>query len=104
MNTNEIYKMGEELKAAFAVFEKIFDSIDDSDNKKESDNEMIVYKKCKMMVWSSDIKVGDQIEVPLDGIGTFTATAHQITDEEILFIFDDCIACRQMNSKRAGLY
>lgn len=98
MNTNEFYKMGEELKEAFAVFEKIFNSIADVNNKKESDEEMIVYKKCKMLIHPKDIKVGDQIEVPLDGIGTFTATAHQITDEGILFIFDDCITRMQMNS------
>lgn len=98
MNTNEFYKMGEELKEAFAVFEKIFNSIADVNNKKESDEEMIVYKKCKMLIHPKDIKVGDQIEVPLDGIGTFTATAHQITDEGILFIFDDCITRRQINS------
>lgn len=65
---------------------------------KECDEEMIVYKKCKMVVHPREIKVGDQIEVPLDGIGTFMATAHQITDEGILFIFDDCIARKQMNS------
>lgn len=98
MNTNEFYKMGEELKGAFAVFEKIFDSIADGKNKKESNEEMIVCKKCKMLIHPRDIKVGDQIEVPLDGIGTFMATAHQITDEGILFIFDDCITRRQINS------
>lgn len=65
---------------------------------KECNEEMVVYKKCKMMVHTRDIKVGDQIDVPLDGIGTFTATAHQITDEGILFIFNDCITCKQMNS------
>lgn len=65
---------------------------------KECNDEMAVYKKCKMMVSPKDIKVGDQIEVPLDDIGTFMATAHQITDEGILFIFDDCIARKPMNS------
>lgn len=64
----------------------------------ECNDEMVVYKKCKMMVHPRNIKVGDQIEVPLDGIGTFMATAHQITDEGILFIFDDCITRMQMNS------
>lgn len=65
---------------------------------KECNDEMVVYKKCKMMVHPRDIRVGDQIEVSLDGFGTFTATAHQITDEGILFIFDDCVASRRMNS------
>lgn len=65
---------------------------------KECNEEMIVYKKLKGIVHPRDIKVGDQIEVPLDNIGTFMATAHQITDEGILFIFDDCIARKPMNS------
>lgn len=65
---------------------------------KECNEEMIVYKKLKVIVHPRDIKVGDQIEVSLDGIGTFMATAHQIMDEGILFIFDDCIARKPMNS------
>lgn len=100
MNNNEFCKMGKELRKAvdecITVFENLFDSVNDV---KECDEEMVVYKKCKMMVHPRDIKVGDQIEVPLDGIGTFMATAHQITDEGILFIFDDCIARKPMNSK-----
>lgn len=83
---------------ALKNLEKAFNDINTVNIPEECNEEMIVYKKCKMMVHPRDIKVGDQIEVPLDGIGTFTATAHQITDEGILFIFNDCIACKQMNS------
>ena len=61
--------------------------------------EMVVFKKCKMMMRIADIKVGDQIEIPLKDMGTFTATAQQITDDGILFMFDDCVARRSMNSE-----
>ena len=99
MNNSEFCKIGEELKEAveecIAAFGNLFNAVNIVE---ECNEEMIVYKKCKMVVHPRDIKVGDQIEVPLDGIGTFTATAHQITDEGILFIFDDCIARKPMNS------
>lgn len=83
---------------ALKNLEKAFNGINTVNITEECNEEMVVYKKCKMMVHPRDIKVGDQIEVPLDGIGTFMATAHQITDEGILFIFDDCIARKQINS------
>lgn len=44
-----------------------------------------------------DIKVGDQIVIPLGDLGTFTATAQKVTDGKVLFIFDDYIAERSMN-------
>lgn len=65
----------------------------------EESEEMVVFKKCKMMMRMADIKVGDQIEIPLKDIGTFTATAQQITDDGILFMFDDCVTRRSMNSE-----
>lgn len=65
----------------------------------EESEEMVVFKKCKMMMRMADIKVGDQIEIPLKDMGTFTATAQQITDDGILFMFDDCVARRSMNSE-----
>lgn len=100
MNNNEFCKMGKELNETIEKWISFFDNLCDSaDVEEECNEEMVVYKKCKMMVQPKDIKVGDQIEVPLDGIGTFMATAHQITDEGILFIFDDCIARKLMNSK-----
>lgn len=99
MNNNEFCKIGKELNEAIDKWISVFENLcGTADTEKECNEEMVVYKKCKMMVHPRDIKVGDQIEVPLDGIGTFTATAHQITDEGILFIFDDCIARMPMNS------
>lgn len=65
---------------------------------KNAVNKMIVSKKCKMMMRTADIQIGDQIEIPLRDLGTFTATAHDVTDNGILFIFDDCVTRHCMNS------
>ena len=43
--------------------------------------------------------VGDQLSVKLKGFGEFTATAHKITDNGVLFMFDECVACMPMNHK-----
>jgi hypothetical protein len=44
-------------------------------------------------------KVGDQIEVDLNGFGVFTATVQKIKDDSIIFMFDDCISEMPMNHK-----
>jgi hypothetical protein len=44
----------------------------------------------------SEIKIGDKICVELKGLGTFMATAHKVTANEILFITDEYIALRPM--------
>ena len=44
-----------------------------------------------------DISTGDQIEIPLGNLGTFTATVQKITNDKVLFIFDDYVAKRPMN-------
>lgn len=74
------------------------DTITDNQNTKKENEEMIVYKKCKMMIRTADIQIGDQIEIPLRDLGTFTATAHDVTDDGILFIFDDCVMRHCINS------
>lgn len=51
----------------------------------------------KQEVEATNIQVGDQILINLQGYGEFTATAHKITDEGTLFIFDDCVESRPMN-------
>lgn len=43
------------------------------------------------------IQVGDQIRIPIDGFGTFTATTEEVTDSTILFIFDDIVLRKPMN-------
>ena len=45
----------------------------------------------------NDIAVGDQIEIPLGDLGTFTATVHMVKGDRVLFLFDDYIAKRPMN-------
>lgn len=44
-----------------------------------------------------DISTGDRIEIPLGNLGTFTATVQKITNDKVLFIFDDYVAKRPMN-------
>jgi len=53
----------------------------------------------KMMIKTNEFCIGDQIKVKVRGMGTFTATVHKILDNgEVLFVFDQCVARRQMNS------
>lgn len=54
----------------------------------------------------SSMKVGDKITVELKDMGKFEATAHEVTDESVLFIFDDYITKRPMNESNinAGGY
>lgn len=47
----------------------------------------------------SKTKVGDKITVDLKELGKFEATAHEVTDNNVLFIFDNYIAERPMNKK-----
>lgn len=45
----------------------------------------------------ADIKVGDKLMVPLGKLGNFTATVQKITNNKVLFIFDDYVVKRPMN-------
>lgn len=64
---------------------------------------IIVNRKMAVETNEYDIKVGDQIQVSLclenDKVTAFTATAHKIVDNSVLFIFDDYIATKPMNKK-----
>lgn len=51
----------------------------------------------------SKTKVGDKITVDLKELGKFEATAHEVTDNNVLFIFDNYIAERPMASAYALL-
>lgn len=53
----------------------------------------------KQELETSSIQVGDQIIIQLTGFGEFTATAQKITDKGTLFLFDDCVTTRPMNTK-----
>ena len=46
---------------------------------------------------TEDFCVGGQISVKLKGFGKFTATVQKITDEGVLFMFDEVIARYYMN-------
>lgn len=50
----------------------------------------------------NDIAVGDRIEIPLGGLGTFTATVQMVKGDRVLFLFDDYIAKRQMNENESN--
>lgn len=60
--------------------------------------------KCKSgrYPWTPGISTGHVITVDLEELGSFTATAYEVTDNDILFIFDDYIAKRPMNSKNTN--
>ena len=51
---------------------------------------------------TKEIIVGDRILVSLAELGDFTATAHKITDRGVLFIFDEYVTSRPMNSKNTN--
>lgn len=45
----------------------------------------------------TEVQIGDQIKVPIEGFGTFTATAEKATEDSVLFIFDNIITRQPMN-------
>lgn len=53
----------------------------------------------KQEINTANIQVGDQMVIPLAELGEFTATAHKVTDEDIMFIFDDYVTRRPMNNR-----
>lgn len=53
----------------------------------------------KQEIDTVNIQVGDQMVIPLAELGEFTATAHKVTDEGVMFIFDDYVARRPMNNR-----
>ena len=53
----------------------------------------------KQKIETANIQVGDQIVIPLAELGEFTAIAHKVTDEGVMFIFDNYITCRPMNNR-----
>lgn len=44
-----------------------------------------------------DAEVGDKTIIKLDELGEFTATVHKVTDDKVMFIFDDYVTKRPMN-------
>lgn len=52
-----------------------------------------------MLNVEKNYKVGDQISITLPNYGCFTATAEKIESDKVLFIFDQIVARRTMNSK-----
>lgn len=53
----------------------------------------------KQEIDTANIQVGDQMVIPLAELGEFTATAHKVTDEGVMFIFDDYVTRRPMSNR-----
>ena len=53
----------------------------------------------KQEIDTANIQVGDQMVIPLAELGEFTATAHKVTDEGVMFIFDDYVTRQPMNNR-----
>lgn len=53
----------------------------------------------KQEIDTANIQVGDQMVILLAELGEFTATAHKVTDEGVMFIFDDYVTRRPMNNR-----
>ena len=56
----------------------------------------------KQEIDTANIQVGDQMVIPLAELGEFTATAHKVTDEGVMFIFDDYVTRRPMNNRNTN--
>lgn len=56
----------------------------------------------KQEIDTANIQVGDQMVIPLAELGEFTATAHKVTDEGVMFIFDDYVTRRSMNNRNTN--
>lgn len=52
---------------------------------------------------STTYAIGDQITIPLEGFGEFTATVQKITENGVIFMFDDCVAKMPMNMANTNL-
>lgn len=56
----------------------------------------------KQEIDTANIQVGDQMVIPLAELGEFTATAHKVADEGVMFIFDDYVTSRPMNNRNTN--
>ena len=59
---------------------------------------MEVMRMQTMWVPDNKIEVGDKIRLSMGEFGGFLATAQKVEEKRTLFMFDDCVAVRKMNS------
>ena len=59
---------------------------------------MEVMRMQTMWVPDNKIEVGDKIRLSMGAFGGFLATAQKVEGNRTLFMFDDCVAIREMNS------
>lgn len=78
-------------------------AVDDMENPEGSEKLMQGYQDRfdavvrKMKMNTTAFQVWDQVTIPLEGFGIFTATAQKVGPDGTLFLFDDSIVERQMN-------
>lgn len=84
-------------------FEALDKMINDHDGSKLTDIDRAYakgYLEASVGQSSNSYKVGDQIEINLDGFGVFdvfTATVQKVTEDSVIFMFDDCVTVMPMN-------
>lgn len=60
---------------------------------------MNVLRQYEVDMNNKKVMVGDKMIISLNGFGEFVATAQQVIDDKIIFMFDECVAVRQMNTE-----
>ena len=58
---------------------------------------MKVMRKTTIDATWKEMEVGDQITLELQGLGERTVTCHKVTDDAVMFVFDEAVAERAMN-------
>ena len=61
-----------------------------------------MYRKYIGITADKDAEVGDITTIELDGLGEFTATVHKVTNDKVMFIFDDYVTKRPMNESNTN--
>lgn len=59
---------------------------------------MDVMRTQTMWVPDNKIEIGDKIRLSMGDFGGFLATAQKVEENRTLFMFDDCVAVREMNT------
>lgn len=87
--------------------QEILDEFKEWLNHRENEKKTIeleITRETIKKVETKDIQLGDKITVQLsDGLGTHKATAHKITDDGVMFIFDSCVITKAMNKNNTNI-
>ena len=81
------------------ILEEFKKWLDYRENDRKS-TEFEIIRTTTKKIETKDIQLGDKIVVRLsDGLGTHTATAHKITNDGVMFVFDSCVTTKAMNNE-----